>query len=77
MLSQHASSGKALPQSKQRIDALKAKHAALSKKINDAEKGVSTSDLHIRALKKEKLKLKELIEGIRNTSGSGKGVVGA
>ncbi len=77
MLSQHTSSGKSLPQSKQRIEALRAKHEALSKKINDAEKGISTSDLHIRALKKEKLQIKELIEGIRDTSGSGKSVVAA
>ena len=42
-----------------RVEALKVKHAALSKKVEDAQKGLSTTDLYLNQLKKEKLVVKE------------------
>lgn len=51
-----------------RIDALKAKHKSLSTKIEMEQRSPSISDYHIRDLKREKLKVKEEIEGIREAS---------
>ena len=49
-----------------RINALKEKHSLLSDQIKEARKSVSVSDFYLTQLKKEKLVLKEEIEGIRN-----------
>lgn len=48
-----------------RIEALKRRHAILSSKVEEAYKSPSTTDFYLRQLKKEKLNLKEAIEGIR------------
>ncbi len=42
-----------------RIEALRAKHDALSKKVEEAQKDLSTTDFHLSKLKKEKLIIKE------------------
>ena len=54
--------------SSNRLEALCARHAALSHNIDDMMKFRSTSDLDLRRLKREKLHLKEEIEKIRQTS---------
>ncbi|MCV6586199.1 MAG: DUF465 domain-containing protein [Marinibacterium sp.] len=41
---------------------LKRKHETLSMKVEEAQRSPSVDDLHIAALKKQKLKLKEEIE---------------
>ena len=46
-----------------RLEALKAKHSALSKKVEDAQKDLSTTDFYLSQLKKEKLLIKEKLEG--------------
>lgn len=48
-----------------RLNALKKKHAILSTRLEDAQKSPSTNDFFLRQIKKEKLVLKEQIEGIR------------
>ncbi len=45
-----------------RLEALKAKHNALSKKVEDAQKDLSTTDFYLSQLKKEKLVIKEKLE---------------
>ena len=50
------------------IEALKAKHKSLSKRIEKEQSSPSVSDYLIGAMKKEKLKLKEEIEGIKKVS---------
>lgn len=47
------------------IQALRAKHEALSEQIDTARKDLSTTDFYLNQLKKQKLVLKEQIEGIR------------
>lgn len=47
------------------IKALRHKHATLSQKVDEARNHHSTSDYYLSQLKKEKLLLKEQIEGIR------------
>ncbi len=44
-----------------RIQALKEKHTALSMKIEDAQKSLSTTDYYLSQLKKQKLMVKEKI----------------
>lgn len=51
-----------------RLEALKAKHKSLSKKIETEQSIPSISDHRLHVLKKEKLKIKEEIEGIREAS---------
>lgn len=51
-----------------RIDALKAKHKSLSHKIESEQSRPFISEYHLSELKREKLKLKEEIEGIRKAS---------
>lgn len=51
-----------------RLDALKAKHKLLSQKIEHRQNIPSITDQEIVGLKREKLKLKEEIEGIRKAS---------
>lgn len=48
-----------------RIEALRARHAALSSRLDEAQKLPSTNDFFLRQLKKEKLLLKEQIEHLR------------
>jgi len=52
---------------KSRLDALKQRHSHLSSRIEEAHKSPSTTDLYLRQLKKEKLMLKEEIEGLRES----------
>lgn len=52
--------------SKSRLQALKNKHVILSNRIEEARKSPSTTDFYINQLKKQKLLLKEEIEGIRD-----------
>ncbi len=54
-------------QSTSRIAALRAKHAALEEKIAKFLSRPSANDSLLRQLKKEKLALKEQLEGIRQT----------
>lgn len=51
-----------------RVEALKAKHKSLSRKIEAEQNRPFISDYRISELKREKLKLKEEIEGIREAS---------
>ncbi len=48
-----------------RAEALQAKHAMLSERIENEQRSPSASDVEIRLLKKVKLQLKEELEGIR------------
>lgn len=50
-----------------RLEALRTRHAILSGKLEDAQKSPSTTDFYLRQLKKEKLHLKEEIEGLRES----------
>ncbi len=51
-----------------RIEALRHKHAILKHRIEQMQNLPSTTDFYLRQLKKQKLILKEVIEGIRSTS---------
>jgi hypothetical protein len=51
-----------------RLEALKAKHQSLSKTIENEQSIPSINHQRLYALKKEKLKIKEEIEGIRQAS---------
>lgn len=51
-----------------RIEALKQKHAALKSRIDEMRGLPSTTDFYLNQLKKQKLMLKEQIEGIRTTN---------
>ena len=46
------------------VEALKARHAALSGKIEQVQTMASVDDWYVRDLKRQKLRLKEEIEGI-------------
>ena len=48
-----------------RLNALQEKHAMLSSRIEEAQHSLSTTDFYLRQLKKQKLILKEEIEGLR------------
>ena len=63
MQSQHVTSP-----SGARIEALKAKHKSLSQKIEQEQSRPFISEYQIGELKREKLKIKEEIEGIREAS---------
>ena len=45
-----------------RIEELRRKHRRLAEKVEEAQRSLSTDDLEITSLKKEKLRLKEEIE---------------
>jgi len=47
-----------------RVEALKARHTALSNKIELEQNRPGSSDWYLRALKQQKLHLKEEIEGL-------------
>lgn len=51
-----------------RLEALKSKHRQLSKKIENEQSRFRMSDQEIAQLKRQKLHLKEEIEGIRQAS---------
>lgn len=48
-----------------RLNALREKHALFKSKIREAQKSPSTTDFYLNQLKKQKLMIKEEIEGIR------------
>jgi len=52
---------------KSRLEALRQRHSVLSTRIEEAHKSPSTTDFYLRQLKKQKLVLKEEIEGIRES----------
>jgi hypothetical protein len=52
-----------------RLEALRIRHAALNLRLEDAQKAPSTNDFFLRQLKKQKLMLKEEIEGLRESEG--------
>ena len=69
MQSQHTQSNTGLVSAQNaRLKALKSKHEALSKKIEKERQHSYSSDGLITRLKKEKLLLKEEIEGLRQVS---------
>ena len=47
-----------------RINALRQKHRILSSQLDQARKNISVSDFYLTQLKKQKLFLKEQIEGL-------------
>jgi len=51
-----------------RVEALRAKHTALSERIREEQKRPSSADYYLRQLKKQKLQIKEEIEGIRKVA---------
>lgn len=55
----------ALSGSTSRVEALRQKHLAMKAKIDDARKCPSTTDDYMRNLKKQKLIIKEELEGLR------------
>ena len=50
-----------------RLEALRKRHEILSNRVEEAHKNPSTTDFYLRQLKKQKLVLKEEIEGIRDS----------
>ena len=56
-----------LSSQKSRLEALRNRHSLLSSRIEEAQKSPSTTDFFLRQLKKQKLMLKEEIEGIRES----------
>ncbi len=50
-----------------RVQALMARHNALAKMIEKEQTSPSSSDTSLRKLKREKLQIKDEIEGIRDT----------
>lgn len=53
-----------MPSTSAHLEALEARHAAISHKIESEQRGLGVDDLYIRMLKQQKLHLKEMIEGI-------------
>lgn len=51
-----------------RVEALRVKHAALSERIRQEQKRPSSADYYLKQLKKQKLQIKEEIEGIRKAA---------
>lgn len=51
-----------------RLDALRARHTALSDKIDKEQSRAAMSEWYVRDLKKQKLRLKEEIETLREAS---------
>lgn len=48
-----------------RIEALRKKHSILSSRVTEAQRDLSCTDFYLRQLKKQKLLVKEELEGIR------------
>ncbi len=65
-MSNPASSTGLLSAQNSRLEALRQRHSVLSSRIEEAYKSPSTTDFYLRQLKKQKLFLKEEIEGIRD-----------
>ena len=61
------------PSNQNRLEALKKKHATLKMRIANEQKNPANADFYLKQLKKQKLILKEEIEGIRQTSANGSG----
>lgn len=51
-----------------RVEALRNKHELLKSRIAEIQSLPSTTDFYLRQLKKQKLMLKEQIEGIRGSA---------
>jgi len=51
-----------------RVEALRARHAALSQQIEREQSRLSASDMYLRNLKRQKLALKEELEGIKDVA---------
>ncbi len=51
-----------------RVSALQKRHHLLEQQIEEAQRSPSATDFYLRSLKKQKLALKEKIEGIREGS---------
>jgi hypothetical protein len=51
-----------------RLKALQEKHAILSNRINEAHHSPSATDFYLRQLKKQRLLLKDELEGIRKSA---------
>lgn len=51
-----------------RLEALQAKHNALKSQIESEQRSPSATDFYLRQLKKQKLQIKEKIEGMRGTA---------
>lgn len=47
-----------------RLEALKARHAAIDAELQEYTKSPSASDLYLTQLKKQKLQIKEQLEGL-------------
>ena len=56
---------------KSRIEALRQRHQILSSRVEEAYKSPSTTDFYLRQLKKQKLMIKEEMEGLRTQSSTG------
>lgn len=54
----------------ERLKALQSKHQILSQRIVEAQSHPSTADFYVRQLKKQKLIIKEELEGIRRKKAS-------
>ena len=50
------------------LEALKARHADISRELDEEKKHPAASDIDLRKLKLKKLKIKDEMEGIRQTS---------
>ena len=55
------------PSQKSRLEALRSKHANLSTRVKEAQSSPGIPDDMIQLLKKQKLMIKEQIEGIRES----------
>lgn len=53
------------------LQELRRKHRTLSDKVEQAQRSPGVDDLHIAALKKEKLRLKEEIHRLSSAAGEG------
>lgn len=51
-----------------RIRALQDKHTVISSQLNEAQNSPSATDFYLRQLKKQKLYLKDELEGLRGKS---------
>ena len=51
-----------------RVNALRKKHRILSQEVDEARKGLSVCDFYLKQLKKQKLFVKEEMEGLRQTA---------
>ncbi len=53
-----------------RIESLRNKHSALKARIKEAQNSYSTSDFYISQLKKQRLLVKEELEGMSESTGT-------